>query len=538
MELVLSTVRQTVFTVFAGILLWSLCKKADRYPKLIAWTISVGFLVRALAGQVLFWISYLQLPFARSMQLGNGFWFFGLDGIEYFAPAAEAGHKTLFSIVTLSATFPSVGYIKALALLCWLLGSNSSVALLLNLLSFLGAELLIAHWAIRYHVKPALAAVPIATIALLPSWVLFALQPMKDAFFCTLVVLFAFAADAFREAWGQDARHPCYRLVIATVLVATIYGIASIRWYYALIALCASTVPLASILWPIRVGTRRRTWLGAAAAVLLLILAMSQAVLAGAGPYLPDPLAAVLKLGLPRVQTATARPAEVLSVLKGARQNLDSYRSAGTRIRAGRVVLQEEARSRLPLPTPPQGQPARPGPRAFASPVTEAKQPPNSGSKHIPEALTQTSITNSRIENPRIANDDAMPVTLRGRLVSGIAALILPRTIATRLGLVSIGGGRGFWWFAEIDTLMFDLLLMAAIGSLIRSLWHDGWQDPFVWYLLVVTAAISVALAYTVSNFGTLFRHREMIVATLAIMTIAPSRIRQTIPAIPDRHQE
>jgi len=38
---------------------------------------------------------------------------------------------------------------------------------------------------------------------------------------------------------------------------------------------------------------------------------------------------------------------------------------------------------------------------------------------------------------------------------------------------------------------------------------------------LLVTCGIGLALVYTVSNFGTLFRHRDMILAGLVLLPLA-----------------
>ncbi|HET8773770.1 MAG TPA: hypothetical protein VFP80_08270, partial [Thermoanaerobaculia bacterium] len=73
---------QLLFTAVACLGLWRLCRTQ---PKIVI----AGFLVRALVGQALFWISYLRLPVARSLQLGNGFWFFAVDGPFYLGYAAE-----------------------------------------------------------------------------------------------------------------------------------------------------------------------------------------------------------------------------------------------------------------------------------------------------------------------------------------------------------------------------------------------------------------------------------------------------------------
>lgn len=117
-----------------------------------------------------------------------------------------------------------------------------------------------------------------------------------------------------------------------------------------------------------------------------------------------------------------------------------------------------------------------------------------------------------------------MPQTPKDRLLTGVAALLLPRWLAVKLELVSIGGGRGLMWFAELDTLLFDLVLLAVIAVVIVSLRRGAWRDPFVWYLLIVTSVISGAIAYTISNYGTLVRHRGMLMATAVLLAIAVRR--------------
>lgn len=118
-----------------------------------------------------------------------------------------------------------------------------------------------------------------------------------------------------------------------------------------------------------------------------------------------------------------------------------------------------------------------------------------------------------------------MPETIYGRLTTGLAAMLLPRTVAQKLGLVSIGGGRGLWWFVEFDTLLTDILLILVGIVFFRSLRRGGWREPMLWYLVAITVGIALALAYTVSNFGTLFRHREMLVATAVLLAIVSTRL-------------
>jgi hypothetical protein len=105
------------------------------------------------------------------------------------------------------------------------------------------------------------------------------------------------------------------------------------------------------------------------------------------------------------------------------------------------------------------------------------------------------------------------------RVVTGLAALTLPRFVCEALRIATIGGGRGMWPFVEVDTLAFDALLIAAAAAVAR---RRGPRPPAFWFALLLTAMLTYALASVVSNFGTLFRHREMVRIGLAlVLTLA-----------------
>ena len=93
--------------------------------------------------------------------------------------------------------------------------------------------------------------------------------------------------------------------------------------------------------------------------------------------------------------------------------------------------------------------------------------------------------------------------------------------IGQPLGLVRIGGGRGLWVFAELDTIAFDAVLIFAIVYIVRG--RRRITPLFVLVLLVFVASAG-PMVYTVANFGTLFRLREMLYFLAAILpvTLAP----------------
>ena len=88
--------------------------------------------------------------------------------------------------------------------------------------------------------------------------------------------------------------------------------------------------------------------------------------------------------------------------------------------------------------------------------------------------------------------------------------MTIPRLIGEPLGLFHIAGGRGLLWIAEADTLSFDLVLFVAIAS-IATRFRSAVRDPLTWMLVAMTLLLGVSLAYSVTNFGTLFRLRSAV---------------------------
>jgi hypothetical protein len=126
----------------------------------------------------------------------------------------------------------------------------------------------------------------------------------------------------------------------------------------------------------------------------------------------------------------------------------------------------------------------------------------------------------------------AAPVATRAaRLFAGAGALLVPSSIGRRIGLFQIGGGHAFLWFSDLDTIVFDLVGFAAIFWFIRSIRSGSLRNPIFWMIAAVTLMITVPLAYTVTNFGTLFRLREMIYIGLALIPLSLATVRkQTTP--------
>jgi hypothetical protein len=296
---------------------------------------------------------------------------------------------------------------------------------------------------VRLDGRAQLAA--LCAIAFGPSTILWALQPLKDTLFLFLIAAMAGACARWQErrsVWS------------AAAMLAIIYAIAGIRWYFAVI-LCAALVVFAFLL---TFRARRRVWTLLATAALLLLL--GGAIRFAARQDLPADLAAMPDL------------------LPSARRGFETTLPGATTIRPGAAV--------------PDG-----------SPVVS-------------------------------------------HLVAGGTAMFLPRAAGRTLGLVSVGGGRGLWLFAEADTIVFDAVLLFAVVYCVRALRRrEARPTPLFAMFAIVFVITALPMIYAVNNFGTLFRLRQMpyIVAALLPLTLAPApaparRTPAPEPATPPARRE
>ena len=405
--------------------------------------ISGGFLVRAFLGQALFWISYLRLPIAPSLQAGDGFWFFAIDGKDYLWLAEAVSRGGIKGILFLDPFLPSRFFLRLVASLVAVFGEVASLAILINCASYA----LTCAVLVRMGKNDAL----LAAIAFGPAAILFSTQLLKDTFFFLLMVLMVAAFRRWQELWRSGGASGQI-LLCAAAMLAVLYALAGIRWYFAVIVWGASAVFFALVTW---VAPRR----GAALAVSLVVFVlMAQFVRIGARD-MPPAMARVLA-------PATAvqwRPAAATRLVRSARRGFDRTPGATT-IETGPLV-----------------------------------------------------------ESPSSASPTRIPQTFADRLTTGFSATFLPRFLAQPLGLVRIGGGRGFWWFADVDTIVFDLVLLFATFRCVRALRGSTARATPLFVLVVLVFVFTAGpLIYTVNNFGTLFRLRQMlyVLAVAAPLTL------------------
>ncbi len=382
--------------------------------------VGAGLVARALAGEALFWISDLGLPIGRSLQLGDGLWFFGLDGAGYMAYANEMLERGIVATLTIGTHYPSRAYIQLLTALFAAFGSYGSVALLLNLAAYLATCALLLR--IHPHVNGAMLFA-LSAVAFGPAMLLWSLQPLKDTAFECLVAALLFCF----QQWQQRPR-----IVLGAAMTLLVYELATLRWYSMVILLCASVVFFL-------LAHRGRALLAGAA----LFLVLTQAVrLGGRGDMNP----AIVRYLDPQTAIAALRgPQQVTPVLNKVRGGFERQHG-GTTIAPGRAGAEKAA-------------PA--------------------------------------------------------------AAALVPRAVGQPLGLFEVGGGRGLWLFAEIDTLALDAVLVFALAYCVRARRR---VTPLFVLVLLVFLATAGPMLYTVTNFGTLLRLRGMLyfLAAALPLTLAP----------------
>jgi hypothetical protein len=464
---------QLLLAAVACLGLWRLCRAR---PKIVI----AGFLVRALVGQVLFWISYLRLPVARSLQLGNGFWFFAVDGPFYLGYATKLAARGPGAILLDAEQYPSMFFVQVLSLCAGAFGGVASVAILLNCAAYL------LTCAIIMRIDRTRNHIVLAAIACSPASILFSLQPLKDTLFMLLIVAMIAAFRRWEELWrahGTQAHGTWAQFLgYALAMCAVLFALGGIRWYFSVIAWGAAAIFL--VLTALQ--AQRKGW--AFAANLLLLLLLAQSIRLGA-PDVPPSYDRLLN----PMTALQWRPAATQEHITEVRKGFDSTPGA-TNIAEGDALAQPGIAGRRSSTSIAEvDAPAKPDIAPDVAPAGPASSEPGS------------------IFPPRFAS----------RMITGFAAMFLPRTLGESLGLIRVGGGRGLWLFAEVDTLLFDLVLLYAIVHSARGLRRGRAKmtATFVFCVLVFLMTAGPML-YTVNNFGTLFRLRLMVYCVAAVLPI------------------
>jgi hypothetical protein len=655
--------------------LWRANRSSDGWMNVV---ITAGFLGRAIVGQVAFWISYLRLPFARELQMGDGLWFFARDALEYFPTASRLARTGVGAILAYPTSGASTAFVKVLATAVYLLGSVTSVAVVLNLFCYLATTAVIVRWSQREPRARLGAALAISAVSLSPAFFLWSLQPLKDTFFQFVVIAFIAACAAWQRIWTASEIRTPVALLVAAAMAVTLMAIAGVRWYFAFALFVAAIIFL--LLIASLSTTRKRISFGVA---IVLVIVLSRAFLIGGGPYVPTaiirvmtpstaiaevselPSQIVIRINMARdgfeqaggrtsihvggsmtklddalgtkaapaestpVSTASTerslpihkegmdtdgggetQPATSAPVLKSRQEDLKAVvPPAATPVGAAATQTAMTSASETSASDPKHGelpvlppkhidiavqQPKHTDSATHSERSDPAVQQLNHGDATVPQPITTTTKSAASDVKPapsgpahagppahaivehetpaaqaRSRKNDAerksglrindvhaarkpvltvasppappavappatavivpvgvpaappeRPESATTRLLTGAASVVVPRSIGERLGLFHIGGGQGMFWFTELDTVFFDVIILCALFALAmrRSV---SWRNPLVWFLALLTLLAGVPLSYAITNYGTLFRLREMIYIGMALIPLA-----------------
>ncbi len=351
---------QTLFLLAAGVALFLLWRTAVPQHRWLRLVVAAGFLARAIGGQAMFWISWGNLPFGRSLQLGNGLWVIAPDATFYFPEAIRAAETGWNAILLFDRSSASPSYVQTLAAAIWFLGGSVAIGVLINLFSYLGTVAILQRWSREAPELHRAVALAIVAFSLSPSLILWSLQPLKDSLFQMLFVAFVAACRAWQAAWNTP-RALASRLRSCALLMVLMFAIAGMRWYLAGALLAGAAIFLAIVAFrsaePLRLALP-------SAAVALLLLTQSLAI--SARSSMPPALAAVLTPAT-AIRSLAHTPAALLASVDQTRRGFDST-SATTIIKLGRRLetntpLQQGSVIPLPLPVvTPSPRPSSPVP--------------------------------------------------------------------------------------------------------------------------------------------------------------------------------
>jgi hypothetical protein len=119
-----------------------------------------------------------------------------------------------------------------------------------------------------------------------------------------------------------------------------------------------------------------------------------------------------------------------------------------------------------------------------------------------------------------------MPIVMREHViaaVTGLAVLFVPISLLQEISEVEIEGGRGLLSIVDFDTVVLDIASLLIVGLLWRRRHSIGDRVHFVVFGLILAGTSALLLGYVVTNLGTLWRLRSLVVVPLWILAVALS---------------
>lgn len=118
-------------------------------------------------------------------------------------------------------------------------------------------------------------------------------------------------------------------------------------------------------------------------------------------------------------------------------------------------------------------------------------------------------------------------VGLGGRLTAlgyGLLLELVPFSLLAWAGIVPAVGKRAFIAIADLDTIFMDCTFAVLAWIVIRAARRQGLNTVYAVFAGALGLALTFALAYVVTNYGTLFRLRLMAASSLWMLALAVRR--------------
>jgi hypothetical protein len=504
-----------IVAVAFGGFVWASYRWIRRRSAVIGTIVAITVLVRAAAGVALFWTSYLKLPIAESLQIGNGFWLLFQDSLIYYSLAAEAATTgALYSFDDITR-HPSPFFDNTLAV--WMMGVGISPAagMFLNLCIYLAIVL----FAVRYFAplnewrRDLLCIVGVGAYSFSPVVLIHSTQPLKDELSAALAALACFGMLGLtRLIYRPRTLQDFAAIVTGTAAVAlAVLGAAGTRWYYGAIIWYTLALVLAGLTIRGRKTSIPRYLVG----TVLVLMVVGLAFRAGAGPN-----AVVLSANLTGLWRSTPPPSGaeptpiggVISAMATAPFDL------AKRVQSARTgFLSSGGGTNLVIPLR-NGPAASGSARPALTPGAGAAPPLTAGPAATP-AQTATAF-----EPPEYTR--GIPRNLRDvtKVVAfGLAVVFVPISVLKAVTGIEIAGGRGLLLVTDIDTVFQDATIVLVIVLLWKQRHAVRDRLAFVLFSLVLSGSTAVLLGYAVTNFGTLWRMRPLLAVPLWLLGVAAS---------------
>jgi hypothetical protein len=149
---------------------------------------------------------------------------------------------------------------------------------------------------------------------------------------------------------------------------------------------------------------------------------------------------------------------------------------------------------------------------------------------NIRVGFAMTGGSTNMVSRPSVAPTHEAPVVKSA--VIGLAAEFIPVSVLQAVSLLSFSGGRGLLPIADLDTVFLDVSLVACLTLMYRR--RGVIYLPFVFSAICLSAVTAGLLAYTITNFGSLFRLKTMIAVPIWLLCLGMNTRRQEARVLPD----